>query len=338
MQADNNTREKQANRALLITMAVVVVAVAIISIAGFIFMNRPENYIEGQVEGTSIRISGKLSGRIADFYVREGDTVRAGDTLVHIHSSIAEAQLGHAEAMREVARAQNRKVDAGTRQQIISAANDLLRQAEAALTISKKTYERMERLFSEGVISEQKRDEAKAAYDAAAAARDAAASQLSLAKAGAQQEDKASAAAMVSAAGSGVDQVQAILEDSYLTAPFDGTIDQIYPEVGELVVLGAPIMSLLRSDDRWVTFNVREELLSELTMGKEITVMIPALDKKEINVEIYYIRDMGSYATWRSTKSTGSYDSRTFQIKTRPTDPVEGLRPGMSAVYSHPDK
>ena len=132
--------------------------------------------------------------------------------------------------------------------------------------------------------------------------------------------------------------MQAVLEDSYLTAPFDGTIDQIYPEVGELVAMGAPVMSLLRTDDRWVTFNVREELLSDLTMGKEITVMIPALAKKEIPVKIYYIRDMGSYATWRSTKSTGSYDSRTFQIKARPTEQVDGLRPGMSAVYSHPDK
>ena len=238
--------------------------------------------------------------------------------------------------MREVAQAQNKKIDAGTRSQIVNAAADLLRQAQAAETITKKTYDRMERLFSEGVISEQKRDEAKAAYDAAVAARGAAESQLSLAKAGAQSEDKQSAAAMVDAADSGVDQVQAVLEDSYLTAPFDGTIDQVYPEVGELVALGAPIMSLLRTDDRWVTFNVREELLNDLPMGSEMKVMIPALGKKEIDVKIYYIRDMGSYATWHSTKSTGSYDSRTFQIKARPTEEVPGLRPGMSAIYSPP--
>ncbi len=332
----DNNQEKRANRALLATMAIVLAAVAVIAIIGFVFMNRPDSYIEGQVEGTTIRISGKLAGRVQEFYAHEGDTVHAGDTLVRIHSSVMEAQLGQAEAMREVAAAQNKKVDAGTRMQIVNAAADLLRQAEAALTITKKTYERMERLYAEGVIAEQKRDEAKAAYDAAMAARDAAASQLSLAKAGAQREDKESAAALVQAAGSGVQQVQAVLDDSFLTAPFDGTIDQVYPEVGELAALGAPIMSLLRSDDRWVTFNVREELLADLTMGKEIRVMVPALGKKEITVKIYYIRDMGSYATWRSTKSTGSYDSRTFQIKARPTEDVPGLRPGMTVVYSHP--
>lgn len=334
----SQNQEKRANRTLLVTMAVVVAAVAVIAVIGFIFMNRPDSYIEGQVEGTNIRISGKLAGRVTEFYAHEGDTVYAGDTLVRIHSSVVEAQLGQAEAMKEVAAAQNKKIDAGTRMQIINAAADLLRQAEAAVTITKKTYDRMERLYGEGVIAEQKRDEAKAAYDAAVAARDAAASQLSLAKAGAQKEDKESAEALVQAAGSGVKQVEAVLEDSYLVAPFDGTIDQVYPEVGELVSLGAPIMSLLRTDDRWVTFNVREELLSELTMGKEIKVMIPALDKKEITVKIYYVRDMGSYATWRSTKSTGSYDSRTFQIKARPVEDVPGLRPGMSAVFEQPSK
>lgn len=330
------SQEKRANRSLLLTLAIVVAAVLFIAIIGFIFVNRPASYIEGQVEGTTVRISGKLAGRVVEFYAQEGDTVHAGDTLVRIHSSIVEAQLGQAEAMRQVAEAQNKKVDAGTRSQIINAAADLLRQAQAAETITQKTYERMERLYKEGVISEQKRDEAKAAYDAAVAARSAAESQLSLAKAGAQQEDKVSAAAMVSAAGSSVDQVQAILEDSYLTAPFDGTIDQVYPEVGELVSLGAPMMSLLRTEDRWVVFNVREELLNTLRMGTNLKVKIPALGMQEINVEIFYIRDMGSYATWHSTKATGSYDSRTFQIKARPTEDVPGLRPGMSVVFEDP--
>jgi len=222
--ATDNNQEKRANRTLLLTMACVVAAVLVIAIIGFIFMNRPDNFIEGQVEGTDIRISGKLPGRVAEFYVQEGDTVKAGDTLVHIHSSVVDAQLGQAEAMRTVATATDKKVDAGTRIQIINTAASLLSQAEAAETITKKTYQRMERLYGEGVISEQKRDEAKAAYDAAVAAKNAAASQLSLAKAGAQQEDKTAAEAMVKAADSGVAQVNAILEDSYLTAPFDGTI------------------------------------------------------------------------------------------------------------------
>ena len=330
---ENTTQEKRANRALLTTLAIVVVAVVVIAVIGFLFMNRPENYIEGQVEGTTVRISGKLPGRVVEFYAHEGDTVQVGDTLAHIHSSVVEARLGQAEAMHLAAQAQNQKIDAGTRSQIIQAAANLLSQAEAAVTITEKTYRRMENLYKGGVISEQKRDEAKAAYDAAVAARGAAESQLSLAKAGAQSEDKVSAQALANAAQGSVNEVEALLEDSYLVAPADGTVDQVYPEVGELVSMGAPVMSLLKHDNRYVVFNVREEMLNDLTMGKEIKVMVPALDMKEIGVKIYYIRDMGSYATWRSTKATGSYDSRTFQIKARPTEDVPGLRPGMSVVF-----
>ena len=328
------TDEKKASRNIMITMGVVTVAVAVVAVIGFLCLNRPEEYVEGQVEGTTVRVSGKMAGRIAEFYVQEGDTVHAGDTLVHIHSAIADAQLASAEAMREVAEAQNRKVDAGTRKQIIASAADLVKQAEAAADITRKTYERMNNLYKQGVISEQRRDEAKAAYDAAKAQLSVAQQQHSLAVSGAQNEDKQAAEALVRAASGPVEQAKAVTEDSYLIAPCDGTIDERYPEDGELVAMGAPIFSILR-DNRWVTFNVREELLPDFEQGKKVKVMIPALKEKDIEVQVYYVRDMGSYATWRATKSTGQYDSRTFQIKARPVSEkdAKGLRPGMSAIH-----
>ena len=252
--------EKTENRSLMFGLLAVVGVTLLLAIIGFIFMRQPDEIIEGQADATSVRISGKLPGRVVELMVSEGDMVKAGDTLVHIHSSLAEARLMQAEAMENAAAAQNKKIDAGTRSQIISAAAELVAQAKAATTITRKTYERMQRLFEQGVVSEQKRDEAKAAYDAAAAAQQAAESQLSLARAGAQSEDKESAAALVNAARGGVAEVESLLEDQYLTAPCDGQIDQIYPETGELVSLGSPIMSLLKVADKWVTFNVREEL------------------------------------------------------------------------------
>lgn len=329
----NSSAERRESRALALALVFVVCATVALAIIGFCFLNQPEEIIEGQADATSIRISGKLPGRVIDFYVHEGDMVRAGDTLVHIHSSLAEAKLMQAEAMEDVASAQNRKIDAGTRSQIVQTAAQLVAQAQAAETITKKTYDRMEALYKQDVVSAQKRDEAKAAYDAAVASRKAAESQLSLAKAGAQSEDKQSAAAMVTAARGGVMEVESLLEDQYLTAPADGQIDQIYPESGELVSLGAPIMSLLKVSDKWVTFNVREELLNDLQIGQTIKVMIPALGKMETDAKIYYVRDLGSYATWRATKATGDWDSRTFEIKARPVDSIPALRPGMTVIY-----
>ena len=333
--SDNSPQEiRRASRSLLVTLAVVVIAVAVVAIFGFLCLNRPTEYVEGQVEGTSVRVSGKMAGRVTHIFVKEGVTVRAGDTLIHIHSSIAEAQLAQAQAMEQVAQAQNRKVDAGTRQQLIQAAADMVATARAAVGITKKTYDRMENLYKEGVVTEQKRDEAKAAYDAARAQLGAAESQHSLALAGAQAEDKQAAKAMVSAAGGGVQMAQAVYEDSYLVAPCDGTVDEIYPEVGELVSMGAPLMNILTAK-RWVTFNVREEMLPDFKMGQKLKVFVPGLNNEEKELEVYYIRDMGTYATWRATKSTGQYDSRTFEIKARPVgkDGAQGLRPGMSAIF-----
>lgn len=327
------TPERRESRVLMFSLLLVVIATAAIAIIGLFLLKPPAEIIEGQAEATSVRVSGKLPGRVTEIYVKEGDMVKKGDTLIHIHSSLAEAKLMQATEMKKAAAAQNRKIDAGTRSQIVQGARDLVAQAAAAREIAQKTYDRMQNLYNEGVMSAQKRDEAKAAYDAAVAGEKAAQSQLSLAMAGAQNEDKESAAAMVGVAQGGIKEVDAVLEDQYLLAPCDGQIDQIYPEPGELVSLGTPLMTVLKVDDKWVTFNVREEVLNDFKLGDKVKVMIPALDKKEVDVEVYYVRDMGSYATWRATKSTGEWDSRTFQVKARPTEQLKDLRPGMTVVY-----
>ncbi|MDE6484913.1 MAG: efflux RND transporter periplasmic adaptor subunit [Duncaniella sp.] len=332
-QNTTSTPEQRENRVLLTAMGIVVLLCIVLAIVGFCLLSHPDEIVEGQAEATSVKISGKLPGRVTDFFVKEGDMVKEGDTLIHIHSSVAEAQLMQAQGMETAAAAVNKKVDAGARIQMIQAAQDMVAQATAAVTITRKTYDRLENLFKAGVVSEQKRDEAKAAYDAAVAAESAAKSQLSLVKEGAQKEDKVNAEAMVEVARGGVAQVESLLEDQYLTAPCDGQIDQIYPEEGELVALGAPLMSLLKVSDKWVTFNVREDLLNDLKIGTEIDVMVPALDRRNIKVKVFYIRDLGSYATWRATKSTGQWDSKTFEVKARPVDSIPDLRPGMSVVY-----
>lgn len=337
MNANDNSNQPTAIKrretaVLMVSLLIVVLLVAALAIIGLFMLKPPAEVIEGQADATSVRVSGKLPGRVLEIYVKEGDMVHQGDTLIHIHSSLAEAKLYQATEMEKAAAAQNQKIDAGTRQPIIQGARDLVSQAAAAREITKKTYDRMQNLYNEGVISEQKRDEAKAAYDGAVAAEKAAQSQLKLAEEGAQREDKASAQAMVGVAKGGIREVNALLEDQYLTAPCDGQVDEIYPEVGELVSLGTPLMSILKINDKWVTFNVREGFLKDFKMGGKIKVMIPALDKKKTELEVYYIRDMGSYATWRATKATGDWDSRTFEVKARPTEPLVDLRPGMTVI------
>ena len=332
-----NLREKK-ERSLVVGLIALIVIIVVLALIGLFLLKPEPQIIQGQAEATQVRVSGKLPGRVVEFMVEEGQHVLAGDTLVHIHSSLVEAKLSQAEAMETVAKAQNKKVDSGTRVELLNSAYDMWQQAQAGLTIAKKTYERMQSLYKKGVVSEQKRDEAEAAYKAMVATESAAKSQYEMAKAGAQAEDKAAAAAMVAAAQGSIAEVESILSDSYLTAPTDGEISDIFPNVGELVSLGAPIMNVLKLDDMWVSFNVREDLLENLTMGAEVQAIIPALENKEVTLKVFYIRDMGSYAVWRATKVTGQYDAKTFQVKARPVEPVDNLRPGMSVLLKRDKK
>ena len=332
-----NLREKK-ERSLVVGLIALIVIIVVLALIGLFLLKPEPQIIQGQAEATQVRVSGKLPGRVVEFMVEEGQHVLAGDTLVHIHSSLVEAKLSQAEAMETVAKAQNKKVDSGTRVELLNSAYDMWQQAQAGLTVAKKTYERMQSLYKKGVVSEQKRDEAEAAYKAMVATESAAKSQYEMAKAGAQAEDKAAAAAMVAAAQGSVAEVESILSDSYLTAPTDGEISDIFPNVGELVSLGAPIMNVLKLDDMWVSFNVREDLLENLTMGAEVQAIIPALENKEVTLKVFYIRDMGSYAVWRATKVTGQYDAKTFQVKARPVEPVDNLRPGMSVLLKRDKK
>ena len=328
---DDPTAVSRKDKFLISTILVILLILAALAVLGFLILKPQPDVVQGQADAKEIRVSGKMPGRVAEIFVEEGQMVHKGDTLVHIISSIVDAQYEEAQAMENVAQAGQRKVDAGTRKQVIQAAYDIWQQAEAAAGIAETTYKRMEALYAKGVISQQRRDEAKAAYQASKSGAAAARSSYELAKSGAQSEDKETASAMVEVARMGKKKVDAILEDQYLTAPFDGEIISIYPAVSELIATGAPIATL-QLDDRWAVFNVRETLLKDIKVGTKLKVYIPALDM-DTDMTVYYIKDLGTYANWQATKATGDYDARTFQIKARPEKPIENFRPGMSVVY-----
>lgn len=313
---DDPTAVSRKDKFLISTILVILAILAALAILGFLIIKPQPDVVQGQAEAKEIRVSGKMPGRVAEIYVEEGQHVRKGDTLVHIVSSIVDAQYEEAQAMENVAQAGQRKIDAGTRKQVIQAAEDIWKQAQAAANIAETTYRRLETLYAKGVISQQRRDEAKAAYEAAKAGADAARSSYDLARSGAQSEDKETANAMVEVAKMGKKKVNAILEDQYLTAPFDGEIISIYPAVSELIATGAPIATL-QLDDRWAVFNVRETMLKDIKVGTVLKVYIPALDM-DTDMTVYYVKDLGTYANWQATKATGDYDARTFQIKARP--------------------
>ena len=326
--------ESKKGRTLSIAFIVVLVAVALFTVIGMIAMRHQPLVLQGQAEATEIRISGKLPGRIDTFLVEEGQWVKQGDTLVVINSPTVEAKYRQVDALKQVAVEQNKKIDAGTRKQIIATAQQLWNKTQSDLTLARTTYNRILTLYKDSVVTSQRKDEVEAMYKAAVAAERAAYEQYQMAVDGAQKEDKASAASMVDAARSTVDEISALLVDSRLTAPESGQIATIFPKRGELVAPGTPIMNLVVMDDIHVVLNVREDLMPQFKMDGTFVADVPAIGKENIEFKIYYISPLGSFATWKSTKQTGSYDLRTFEIHARPTQKVDDLRPGMSVLLT----
>ena len=326
------------NYNLLIGVAGLVGLVLIIAIIGYMVSRPKDIVIQGEAEATEYRISGKVPGRIEEFRGEEGQQVRKGDTLVIIDSPEIRSKMAEANAAKAAATAQKEKAMHGARQEQITGAYELWQKALVGEDVMRKSYERIKSLHDQKVVSDQKYDEVEAQYRAAVATAKAAKSQYDMAVKGARQEDKDAAVALVERANAAVELVNAYQDEIRLTSPADGIIAARYPKVGELVGQGSPIMTIQDLSDMWFTFNIREDRLHSMQQGDQITLRIPALDNQEVRATVYYIAVRESYATWRATKEIGEFDTRTFEVRARPTHSVEGLRPGMSVIMISREK
>ena len=307
-------------------MTLVIVAVAVI---GTLSLKSEPETIQGQIEVAEYRVSSKVPGRILELRVKEGDYVNVGDTLAILDAPDVRAKMTQAESAENAAAAMDEMANNGARKEQVRAAFAVLQQAKAGLEIAEKSYNRVQRLFD--VVTAQKRDEAFANYKALEAQVKAAQSQYDMALNGARMEEKKAAAAQVNRAKGAVAEVSSYINETMQIAQMAGEVSDVYPKIGELVGTGSPIMSISMMNDMWGTFNVREDQLDGMKIGSEIKAFVPAYNR-EIRMKVYYIKDQGSYAVWKATKSNGQYDLKTFEVKARPIDKIDGLRPGMSLV------
>ena len=303
----------------------------IVALIGFLALGRDPDIIQGQVEVSEYRVSSKVPGRILELRVKEGDFVKAGDTLAILDAPEVRAKMSQAQGAESAAAALELKAQNGARKEQIQGAFSVLQQAKAGYEIAEKSYNRVQRLFDEGVMSAQKRDEAFANYKAMEAQMKAAQSQYDMAVNGARMEDKMAASAQVNRAKGAVQEVNSYIHETVQIAQKEGEVTDIYPKIGELVGTGSPIMSIAMMEDMWGTFNVREDQLNGMQVGSEFTVFVPAFNK-EVKMKVYHLKDQGSFAVWKATKANGQYDLKTFEVKARPVEKLEGLRPGMSLI------
>ena len=307
--------------------------VVIVAVIGLIALDRDPDIIQGQIEVSEYRVSSKVPGRILELRVKEGDYVKAGDTLAILDAPEVRAKMEQAQSAQSAAAALELKAQNGARKEQIQGAFSVLQQAKAGFEIAEKSYNRVQRLFDEGVMSAQKRDEAFASYKAMEAQMKAAQSQYDMAVNGARMEDKMAATAQVGRAKGAVQEVNSYIHETVQIAQKEGEVTDVYPKVGELVGTGSPIMSIAMMDDMWGTFNVREDQLNGMQVGTEFMAFVPAFNK-EVKMKVYHLKDQGSFAVWKATKANGQYDLKTFEVKARPVEKLDGLRPGMSLVIN----
>lgn len=329
------------NALKMIGKVVVVLALIVLVIMGISqlqqFATQPrEQFLQGQMEARRVLVAGKVPGRIERLFVHEGDVVNKDSLVAVISSPEIEAKKMQAQGALGAAKAQASKARNGARSEDITALKAMADRAQEAATLAKNTYNRVQKLYNEGVLPLQKRDEAETQMKATQSAADAARAQYNQAVAGARSEDKAAANALVMQAKGANAEVDAYLEETKIRTPITGEVSLKLAEEGEVVGSGMPIIAVTDLNDSWAVFHLREDYLKNVSKGKKFYLQVPALDKT-IEMVVSYIASVGDYATWRSSKESSGFDLKTFEVRMRPTHKVENLRPGMSVLLPADD-
>lgn len=321
------------HKAVLILVSIGITAVVAYGLIKAVRLN-PLAF-QGQVEAREVDVAAKVPGRVRMVLVREGDVVSVGDVLFELDSPELTAKLAQANAGRDAAAAMQDKANIGAREEEIRMARFAWARAQSAAELAQTTFERFDTLYKEGLIAEQKHDEAATNARTAADAARAAEAQYDMAVNGARAEDKAAATALVGQADGLVAEVTAYRAETQLTAPIAGEVSSVLIDVGELAPTGFPVITLVDLSDTWVVLNVREDHLANFQMNKTIMGTIPALGDRAVELSVYYIAPLADFATWRATRYSSGYDIKTFEVRLRPSEAIDGLRPGMSVLIEN---
>ncbi len=287
--------------------------------------------LQGQMDAQEVNVSSKVPGRVGELYVTLGQTVPKGELLFQLTSPEVDAKIAQATAATQAADAVAKKAQAGARPEEVRAAKANWERAQTGATIAKTTFSRVSNMFEQGVIAEQKRDEAQAQWRAADQLAQAARAQYDMAQQGARAEDKTAAAAQARQVGAVLTEAQIALAETKIAAPVAGQVSKIQIQPGELAPQGFPVITLVNLDDAWAVLQVREDDMAAFAMGSTHAASVPAL-QQQVSFNVSSVAVLPDFATWRAARPGGT-DLRTFEIRLRPAIKVEGLRPGMSVVF-----
>ncbi|MDB5765389.1 MAG: secretion protein HlyD family protein [Collimonas fungivorans] len=321
-----------------IVIVVFLIVVAILGIGLWLAFRNPTDLVQGMADANSANVSTKITARVVKLQAKEGDRVTPGQVLFELASPEVAAKHVQATSALVAAQAMESKAKEGARVEDIRSAQANWKRAEASSVLAQTTYTRIENLLQEGVVTQQKRDEAWAQARSAAEQERAARAQYDQALAGARIQDKAAAAAQVRQAEGAVAEVQAAEDETLGRAPVAGEINKRMADIGELVPAGYPLFSVIDIDNMWVAFSLREDQFNGLRNGQRLHGDVPALGLRAVEFAVYFINPAGDFATWRATRQSAGYDVKSFEIRVRPVRAIPNFRPGMSVLFAWPQR
>jgi HlyD family secretion protein len=316
--------------------AVIVVALSIIGILALSlwYLVQPQPLlVQGEADASRIDIAARIDGRVASRPVHRGENVQAGQVLVTIDNPELLTRLKEAEAARIVAAADLKRIEVGTRAEVIDSRRAALEAAQANAKLAEQTWDRTRQLTARDFASVQKLDEATATLDVARRSQQQAKLALEEAINGYTVEERGVAQAAVVKADAAIATLRAQVAELTVKSPAAAQVYHTDADPGEYVSPGVPLLTLVDLSDIWLRFELREDLVKGLKIDDRFEVRVPALGDRAITVAVRKIATRGEYAGWRATRATGDFDLRTFEVRAYPVEPVPDLRPGMS-VYA----
>lgn len=286
--------------------------------------------VTGTIEAIQVDVSAKITGRIAERPVNEGDRVAAGQLLVSLDEAEQAAEVRRQEAAVRTAQSTLNDLLAGARREELEEARAALQSASATREWTERDFRRAEGLFRQTLIAAQEVDRARQAYEVAVAQETSARQKLLLLEAGSRPDQVESARGQLAQARNALDMARTRLKEMTIFSPLDGVVLRKNLEVGELASPGVPILTLMKPSDIWVRAYVPEEEVGRIKVGSKALVAVDAYPARRFPGRITEIASEAEF-TPRNVQTKKERVNLVFRIKIAVDNPEGILKPGMPA-------
>jgi HlyD family secretion protein len=232
--------------------------------------------LNGRIEAAMVDLSPKVTGRVREVLVKEGDRVKAGDLLVRLDLGETGLTVARDRSAVAAAQARVRDLEAGTRRSELAAAEAEVTDRKAALDLAKKELERQRFLLERKVGTQRDVDRAMTEVERLTAAVSATSNRLSALREGARSNQVQQARDEVARAETVLEQSQTVVNEGELRAPADTVVVHRFVEPGQLVTPGQPTLTLAFLDRLYVRTFVPELVRGRVRPGVDADVIVDA--------------------------------------------------------------